>query len=122
MKKTVFTFVLTVLLFTGMTHAKITNKAFLMEIFTGCMGDGADYDALVGMMGIGGTFEYCGCATNEMSINMNIKDVMKVGIDVMAEYDESDEPGTANDRQLAVALRNKNLSNAIVECMSKVIK
>jgi hypothetical protein len=52
---------------------------------------------------------------------MNIKDVMNVGIDVLVEGGEITE-GEMSDKQLAIALRNKNFSNAIVECMSQVVK
>jgi hypothetical protein len=120
-KKNVVSLILTLLLSTGVVHAKITNKAFLMEIFNGCIAEGKDYDDLAKMIGVGGTFEYCGCATNEMSKNMNIKDVMNVGIDVLVEGGEITE-GEMSDKQLAIALRNKNFSNAIVECMSQVVK
>jgi hypothetical protein len=120
-KKNVVSLILTLLLSTGAVHAKITNKAFLMEIFNGCIAEGKDYDDLAKMIGVGGTFEYCGCATNEMSKNMNIKDVMNVGIDVLVEGGEITEGGMS-DKQLAIALRNKNFSNAIVECMSQVVK
>ena len=92
-----------------------------MEIFDGCISSGKDYDGLTRMMGVGGTFEYCGCATNEMSKNMNIKDVMMVGVDILAEGGEIIE-GEISDKQLAIALRNKNFSNAVVECMSKVVE
>jgi hypothetical protein len=120
-KKNVVSLILTLLLSTGVVHAKITNKAFLMEIFNGCIAEGKDYDDLAKMIGVGGTFEYCGCATNEMSKNMNIKDVMNVGIDVLVEGGEITE-GEMSDKQLAIALRNKNFSNAIVECMSQVME
>ena len=73
------------------------------------------------MIGVGSTFEYCGCAANEMSKNMNIKDVMNIGIDVLVKGGEITE-GEMSDKQLAIALRNKNFSNAIVECLSKVIR
>jgi len=119
-KKTIFTFIFTLLLI-GVAQAKITNKAFLIEIFDGCIADGKDYDELSNMIGVGGTFEYCGCATNEMSKNMNIKDVMNVAVDVLAEGGEITE-GEVSDKQLAVALRNKNFSNAIVECFSKAME
>ena len=120
-KKNVVSLILTLLLSTGVVHAKITNKAFLMEIFNGCIAEGKDYDDLAKMIGVGGTFEYCGCATNEMSKNMNIKDVMNVGIDVLVEGGEITE-GEMSDKQLAIALRNKNFSNVIVECMSQVME
>ena len=120
-KKTILTLVLTLLLFTGVAQAKITNKAFLMEIFNGCIAEGKDYDDLAKMIGVGSTFEYCGCAANEISKNMNIKDAMNVGIDVLVEGGEITE-GEMSDKQLAIALRNKNFSNAIVECLSKVIR
>jgi len=120
-KKNVVSLILTLLLSTGVVHAKITNKAFLMEIFNGCIAEGKDYDDLAKMIGVGGTFEYCGCATNEMSKNMNIKDVMNVGIDALVEGGEITE-GEMSDKQLAIALRNKNFSNVIVECMSQVME
>lgn len=120
-KKNVAPLILTLLLSTGLVHAKITNKAFLMEVFDGCIAEGKDYDELTKMIGVGGTFEYCGCATNEMSKNMNIKDVMNVGVDVLVEGGEITE-GEMSDKQLAIALRNKNFSNAIVECLSRVME
>ena len=120
-KKNVVSLILTFLLSTGVAHAEITNKAFLMEIFNGCMSNDKDYDDLARLVGVGGTFEYCGCATNEMSKSMSVKDVMKVGLDVMTEGGETTEGGLS-DKQFAVALRNKQLSNAIVECMSQVME
>ena len=120
-KKNVVYLILMLLLSTGVVHAIITNKVFLMEIFDGCIAEGKDYDNLVKMTGVGGSFEYCGCATNEISKNMNIKDLMKVGVEMIAEGGDSIQ-GEMSDKQLAIALKNKNLSNAIVDCMSQVME
>ena len=119
-KKSVVYLILMLLLSTGVVHAKITNKAFLMEIFDGCIAEGKDYDNLVKIIGVGSTFEYCGCATNELSKNMNIKDLMNTGIAVLVEGGETTD-GELSDKQLAIALKNKNFSNAIAVCMSQVM-
>jgi hypothetical protein len=119
-KKSVVYLILMLLLSTGVVHAKITNKAVLMEIFDGCIEEGKDYDNLVKIIGVGSTFEYCGCATNELSKNMNIKDLMNTGIAVLVEGGETTD-GELSDKQLAIALKNKNFSNAIVDCMSKLM-
>jgi 5S rRNA maturation endonuclease (ribonuclease M5) len=119
-KKNVVYLILMLLLSTGVVHAKITNKAFLMEIFDGCIAEGKDYDNLVKIIGVGSTFEYCGCATNELSKNMNIKDLMKVGVEIIVDGGDNIE-GEMTDKQLAIALKNKNFSNAIVDCMSKLM-
>ena len=119
-KKSVVYLILMLLLSTGVVHAKITNKAFLMEIFDGCIAEGKDYDNLVKIIGVGSTFEYCGCATNELSKNMNIKDLMKVGVEIIVDGGDNIE-GEMTDKQLAIALKNKNFSNAIAVCMSQVM-
>ena len=46
---------------------------------------------------------------------------MKVGVEMIAEGGDSIQ-GEMSDKQLAIALKNKNLSNAIVDCMSQVME
>ena len=102
-------------------YAEIKNKAFLDEMFNGCNdASSPDYPPLVKMIGVGGVFEYCGCAINELSKTISVKDAMQLGIEALKEGGLTD--GGVDDKQLAIMLKNKQYSEAIVKCFTKVIE
>jgi len=59
-------------------HSEISNKSVLNEVFLGCVNED-----LGELASVGGQYEYCGCFVNKISKNLNIEDLMSVGIEVM---------------------------------------
>jgi len=116
---------LTILLFSILisfnSYGEVNNRAFLEEIYNGCNNPaGADYDDLTRLIGVGGVFEYCGCTVNEISKHMDLKDMVQLGVDALA-VGSSPEEGI-RDEQLSILLNNEQFSNAIVKCLTNVLR
>lgn len=119
MKKIVLTIVLACALSSGL-HAEINNRPFLETMFNGCNSPGPDYDDLVQIIGVGGIFEYCGCTVNEMSKHMDLKDLVQLGVDALSLGSSTEEE--ISNEQLSIMLKNEQFSNAVVKCLTNVIR
>ena len=122
MRKTILTFILFLTL-SSSVYAEIKSKNFLQQIFNGCSHENneksADYDILVQMIGVGGVFEYCGCFVNIISKQMNVAEMMKLGMEAMKVDDY--KSGDVSDGALSVLMQNQKFSDGVVQCMTKVV-
>jgi hypothetical protein len=102
------------------SYGEINNRAFLETIFNECSSPGPDFDELAQLIGVGGVFEYCGCTVNEMSKNMDLRDMVQLGVDALAVGFNPEEE--ISNEQLSLMFKNEQFSNAVVECMTNALR
>ena len=89
-------------------HSEIDNKLILNEVFLGCVNED-----LGGLASVGGQYEYCGCFVNKISKNLDIEDLMSVGIEVMKNS------GNEN-AAIGALLENDIVAESIISCASSL--
>ena len=99
-------------------NAKIENKVFLNQILLGCVEE--EDEAFSAIFSVGDQIEFCGCYVNEIAENMDIKDVLSLGLDMLKEGDGFD--AEINDEQLDILLNNKKIEEGLINCMVKVLE
>ena len=99
-------------------HAKIENKVFLNSILLGCVEE--EDEEFSAIFSVGDQFEFCGCYVNEIAKNMDIKEAVSLGLDILKEGDSFDEE--INDEQLEILLSNKKIEEGLINCMVKVLE
>ncbi|MEK9794372.1 MAG: hypothetical protein VW265_02410 [Hyphomicrobiales bacterium] len=91
-------------------NSEISNKSVLNEVFLGCVNED-----LGELASVGGQYEYCGCFVNKISKNLNIEDLMSVGIEVMKNS------GNEN-AAIGALLENDIVAESIISCASSLFK
>ena len=99
-------------------QAEIENKAFLSSILLGCVEE--EDENFSAMFSVGEQIEFCGCYVNSISKNMDTKEVLSLGFDMLKEGDGDD--AELNNDQLQVLMGNKNIEEGLINCMIKVIE
>ena len=99
-------------------QAEISNKAFLTSILLGCVEE--EDENFSEIFSVGEQIEFCGCYVNSISKNMDTKEVLSLGFDMLKEGDGDDEE--LNNDQLQVLMGNKNIEEGLINCMIKVIE
>ncbi len=94
------------LTFFNSVKADIKNREALMEIFVGCIEEG-NQDVQ-----IGDQFEYCACFTKEVSLGMDLKDVVLLGLDIMEAKNEKEEE--------QILISNQKVKSYITQCAIKL--
>ena len=89
-------------------HSEISNKSVLNEVFLGCVNEDLGELATVG-----GQYEYCGCFVNKISKDLNIEDLMSVGIEVLKNS------GNEN-AAIGALLENDIVAESIISCASSL--
>ena len=82
-KLVLFFFVM--IFFSLQAKAEINSKKALMEVFEGCVEEESEG------VSVGAQFEYCACVTKQISIGMDLEEVMLLGLDMMAAKNEKEE-------------------------------
>lgn len=73
--------ILSLQLFSFESKSEINNEKVLLEVFQGCLTGKGD------PMTVGQQIDYCGCIANQVSINMDIEELMLLGLDMMDKSD-----------------------------------
>ena len=89
-------------------NSEISNKSLLNEVFLGCVNEDLGELATVG-----GQYEYCGCFVNKISKDLNIEDLMSVGIEVLKNS------GNEN-AAIGALLENDIVAESIISCASSL--
>ncbi len=75
-----------------------------MEFFEGCaLEETEDFSS-------GAQFEYCGCLVNEISLGMDIEELMSLSLDISSADEKEQE---------RLIFTNKKFKKYIVKCVSK---
>ena len=88
--------------------SEINNKSILNEVFLGCVNED-----LGDLASVGGQYEYCGCFVNKISKNLNIEDLMSVGIEVMKNSENE-------NAAIGALLENDIVAESIISCASSL--
>ena len=88
------------------SFAEINNKKALMGVFEGCV------EEEVPDISVGAQFDYCGCFIKEISLGMNLEEVMTLGLDMSVEEDEK--------KQQNILISNRKIKKYIVKCAGKL--
>ena len=99
-------------------HATIENKVFLNSILLGCVEE--EDEEFSAIFSVGDQFEFCGCYVNQIAKNMDIKEAVSLGLDMLKEGDGFGED--INDEQLDILLSNKKIEEGLINCMVKVLE
>ena len=109
MKTYVPILLLTVLfLFPNQGSAEINSRKALMDVFEGCVEEEVSTD-----LPLGAQFEYCGCYVKEISLGMDLEEVMLFGLDMLSA-------GEDEEKQEKVILSNEKITKYVVKCASKL--
>ena len=108
MKKKIFLPIFFIL-FLSNAIAQIDNEEILMNFFTQCNQGKADG------FSIGSQIEYCGCATNQISKNMTLEELMQMGLEMYQNSENMDD-----ETALRYILNNKKMSDMLIKCMTKI--
>ena len=95
------------LCFVKNSFAEINSKKALMDVFEGCI------EEEVPDVSVGSQFNYCGCFINEISLGMNLEEVMTLGLDIMSVGDDE-------KLQEKMLISNQKIKKYIVKCASKL--
>ena len=100
-----FVFILT--FFIKNSFAEINNKKALMDVFEGCV------EEEVPDVSVGAQFNYCGCFIKEISLGMDLEEVMTLGLDIMSVEEDK-------KLQQKILISNRKIKKYIVKCASKL--
>ena len=87
--------------------AEINSKKALMDVFEGCV------EEEVADVSAGAQFDYCGCFIKEISLGMDLEEVMTLGLDMM-------RAGENKKIQQNILISNQKIKKYIVKCASKL--
>tara|TARA_B100000989_G_C19410288_1_gene414045 strand:- start:36 stop:368 length:333 start_codon:yes stop_codon:yes gene_type:complete len=108
MKTYVPILLLTVLfLFPNQGSAEINSKKALMDVFEGCV------EEEVTDLPLGAQFEYCGCYVKEISLGMDLEELMSFGLDMLSA-------GEDEEKREKIMLSNEKITKYVVNCASKL--
>ena len=107
MKYSVLSFLFFLLLSVNGSNAEINSKKALMDVFEGCVEED------VPDVSVGAQFDYCGCFIREISLGMDLEEVMTLGLDMMSA-------GENKKIKEKILISNKKIKNYIVKCASKL--
>ena len=99
-----------IILITILTHpaiAEIKDREILSAFFDGCISE-------AGEMNDGMAFEYCGCATNKISQNMTIEEILDIDKNLQSV-------GTDKERN-DIILSNKKFKSLIKKCLNSALE
>lgn len=99
-------------LMTGTVQAEIKSKPVLEGIFEGCTSEYTEVEQ--DFISFGAHLEYCGCLTHKISTDMDLPEVMLLGIDMMSAEDE--------DSEMKIMLANQKVVDFVTQCMVKVFE
>ena len=78
-----------------------------MHVFEGCVEEElADVPS-------GAQFEYCGCFVKEISLGMNLEEVLSLGLDMLGA-------GEDEKQQEKILISNEKMKKYVVKCASKI--
>ena len=107
MKKN-FIFVFVLILFLPLkVFTEIKDKEALLVMFENCV---KEADGL----SVGMQFEYCACITSNISKEMDLKEVVLLGLDTLSAKNE--------EEQTAILLSNQKVKKFVADCILKVME
>ena len=77
----------------------------------------ADFSAI---FSVGDQIEFCGCYVNIIAKTMDVKELVKLGLDIMSEGDGLNEEIT--DAQFDILFNNEKILDGLLSCMVKVLE
>ena len=101
------------LLFSLSAQASIEDRELLNEMFIGCISNEVD------MLDVGESFEYCGCVVNTISKEMEMRDLLEMGMEILKESEDMTEEKV---ERLAIQklIQNEAITDGIISCLIKV--
>ena len=111
MKKTILSIILFFFTFLSLdsAYSEITSKELLNQIFVGCVEEDTEDTFSAGQQ-----FKYCGCAVEKISKQMEVEEVMYLGLDMLKAENE--------DERDKIIFSNDKFSTIIVQCVSDLFE
>ena len=78
-----------------------------MDVFEGCV------EEEVTDLPLGAQFEYCGCYVKEISLGMDLEELMSFGLDMLSA-------GEDEEKREKIMLSNEKITKYVVNCASKL--
>ena len=101
------------LLFSLTAQASIEDREFLNEIFNGCIGNEVE------MLDAGESFEYCGCVVNTMSKEMNMSELLEMGLEIVKDSEDMTDEKLER-MAIKKVIQNKAITDGMISCLVKV--
>ena len=93
--------------FPNQASAEINSKKALMEIYEGCIEED------VAGVPLGAQFEYCGCYVKEISLGMDLDEMLMFGADVLSA-------GEDEEALEKLIFSNEKIKKYVVKCATKL--
>lgn len=94
-------------------HAEINSRVVLDEFFVGCAS--ADDENFT----IGESYEYCGCMTNVLSKELDLKELLRLSLNLLNETEGMTED-EAEQIALSMILENDVITDGLLNCLVKL--